>query len=171
MPTVFTIHNLAYQGRYPAEDFAITGLDPARVTNVADPSGPNRTSLSVALATGPRRSIGQMVEAIDTQLAGIPDLEVNYELQETALQGVLGAQAAPLQLEVIGDDYTLQPDPLGLVEAAEPINAYVQTELGEGYWAIMQDYHSLVIRHGLRAPLPAPDFLVFPWQCCGRKCR
>jgi len=28
--TVFTIHNLAYQGRYPAEDFAITGLDPAR---------------------------------------------------------------------------------------------------------------------------------------------
>ena len=27
--TVFTIHNLAYQGLYPASDFAITGIDPA----------------------------------------------------------------------------------------------------------------------------------------------
>jgi HAE1 family hydrophobic/amphiphilic exporter-1 len=84
--------------------YARSGLDPARVTNVADPSGPSRTSLSVALSTGPRRSISRMVEAIDTELAQIPDLEVKYDLQETALQGVLGAQAAPLQLEIIGDD-------------------------------------------------------------------
>lgn len=84
--------------------YARSGTDPARVTNVADPSGPNRTSLSVALASGPRRSIGGLVEAIDAELAQIPDLEVNYALQETALQGVLGAQAAPLQLEIIGDD-------------------------------------------------------------------
>lgn len=84
--------------------YARSGLDPARVTNVADPSGPNRTNLSVALTTGARRSIGRMVESIDAELAQIPDLEVKYELQETALQGVLGAQAAPLQLEIIGDD-------------------------------------------------------------------
>lgn len=84
--------------------YARSGLDPARVTNVADPSGPNRTNLSVALTTGPRRSIGRMVESIDAELAQIPDLEVKYKLQETALQGVLGAQSAPLQLEIIGDD-------------------------------------------------------------------
>ena len=84
--------------------YARSGLDPGRVTNVADPSGPNRTNLSVALTTGPRRSIGRMVESIDAELAQIPDLEVKYGLQETALQGVLGAQAAPLQLEIIGDD-------------------------------------------------------------------
>ncbi len=84
--------------------YARSGLDPARVTNVADPSGPNRTSLSVALSTGPRRSIGRMVESIDAEMAQIPDLEVRYELQETALQGVLGSQAAPLQLEIVGDD-------------------------------------------------------------------
>ncbi len=84
--------------------YARSGQDPARVTNVTDPSGPNRTDLSVALSTGPRRSIAQMVEAIDRELAEIPDLEVKYELQETALQGVLGGEAAPLQLEIIGDD-------------------------------------------------------------------
>ncbi|MCH7823701.1 MAG: efflux RND transporter permease subunit [Acidobacteria bacterium] len=84
--------------------YARSGQNPARVTNVTDPSGPNRTNLSVALSTGPRRSIGQMVEAIDRELAEIPGLEVKYELQETALQGVLGAEAAPLQLEIIGDD-------------------------------------------------------------------
>ncbi len=81
-----------------------SGQDPARVTNVTDPSGPNRTNLSVALSTGPRRSIGQIVEAIDREMTEIPDLEAKYELQETALQGVLGADAAPLQLEIIGDD-------------------------------------------------------------------
>ena len=81
-----------------------SGQDPARVTNVTDPSGPNRTNLSVALSTGPRRSIGQIVETIDREITEIPDLEAKYELQETALQGVLGAEAAPLQLEIIGDD-------------------------------------------------------------------
>ena len=84
--------------------YARSGLDPARVTNVTDPSGPNRTNLSVALVSGPRRSIGQMVEAIDRELAEIPDLEAKYKLQETALQGVLGSEAAPLQLEIVGDD-------------------------------------------------------------------
>jgi HAE1 family hydrophobic/amphiphilic exporter-1 len=84
--------------------YARSGVDPARVTNVAEPSGPNHTTLSVAMASGPRRSVGRMVEAIDTQLSEIPDLEVKYSLQETALQGVLGSEAAPLQLEIIGDD-------------------------------------------------------------------
>jgi len=84
--------------------YARSGIDPARVTNVADPTGPNRTNVSVALVSGPRRSVARMVEVIDAELSQIPDLEVKYTLQETALQGVLGSQAAPLQLELIGDD-------------------------------------------------------------------
>ena len=74
------------------------------MSNVGDPTGPNRANLSVALESGPRRSIGRLVEVVDAELAEIPDLEVNYQLHETALQGVMGAQAAPIQLEIIGDD-------------------------------------------------------------------
>jgi len=84
--------------------YARSGVDPARVSNVGDPAGPNRADLSVALNSGPRRSIGRLVEVIDAELAQIPDLEVNYQLHETALQGVMGAESAPIQLEVIGDD-------------------------------------------------------------------
>lgn len=84
--------------------YARAGLDPSRISNVGDPSGPNRANLSVGLASGRRRSIGQLVEAVDRELTQIPDLEVSYELHETALQGVLGAEAAPIQVEVIGDD-------------------------------------------------------------------
>ncbi|MCB0158787.1 MAG: hypothetical protein KDD83_11700 [Caldilineaceae bacterium] len=48
---------------------------------------------------------------------------------------------------------------LGLIEAAPAIHAFVKEELGPDYWAVMQDYHALAIRHGLRAPQPAVDFL------------
>ena len=84
--------------------YARSGIDPARVTSVGDPTGPNRASLSVAVESGPRRSIAQLVEAVDAELAQIPDLEVKYQLHETALEGVMGAASAPIQLEVVGDD-------------------------------------------------------------------
>ena len=45
-----------------------------------------------------------MVGAIDPHVSAIPDLEVKYRLHETALEGVLGAQAAPIQVEIAGDD-------------------------------------------------------------------
>jgi len=48
---------------------------------------------------------------------------------------------------------------LGLIEAAGEIQAYVEGRLGPDYWSIMQTYHAQSIRHGLRAPQPAPDFL------------
>jgi gamma-glutamylcysteine synthetase len=48
---------------------------------------------------------------------------------------------------------------LGLVEGMAAIDAYVQETLGPDYWSIMQTYHQQVIRHGLRAPEPAADFL------------
>lgn len=48
---------------------------------------------------------------------------------------------------------------VGLIEAVEPIMAYVQEELGEDYWSTMRTYHRQVIKHGLAAPQPAHNFL------------
>lgn len=54
---------------------------------------------------------------------------------------------------------------VGLVEAYQSIDAYVQEALGEGYWDAMRAYHGLAIRSGLRAPQPAPNFL---WEIVDR---
>jgi gamma-glutamylcysteine synthetase len=48
---------------------------------------------------------------------------------------------------------------VGLIEAADAIDAYVQNVLGEEYWSIMRTYHQQAIRFGLAAPQPAPRFL------------
>jgi gamma-glutamylcysteine synthetase len=48
---------------------------------------------------------------------------------------------------------------LGLAEASQPILAFVQGTLGDGYWERMRIYHQQAIRYGLRAPQPGPDFL------------
>lgn len=84
--------------------YARSGVDPARLANIGDPTGPNRATLSVSLSQGERRSLPQLVEAVDAQLAQIPELDVKYQLHETALEGVLGEQAAPVQVEIIGDN-------------------------------------------------------------------
>jgi HAE1 family hydrophobic/amphiphilic exporter-1 len=84
--------------------YARSGIDPARLSNVGEPTGPNRATLSVALVSGERRTLGELVEAVDTHLATLPDIEVRYRLHETALEGVIGARAAPIQIEIVGDD-------------------------------------------------------------------
>lgn len=48
---------------------------------------------------------------------------------------------------------------LGLAEASHSILAYIQGSLGADYWQQLRVYHQQVIRHGLRAPQPASDFL------------
>ena len=48
---------------------------------------------------------------------------------------------------------------LGLAEASYPIMAYIEETMGENYWQRMRIYHQQAIRHGLRAPQPAPHFL------------
>ncbi|NKB72083.1 MAG: AcrB/AcrD/AcrF family protein [Candidatus Latescibacteria bacterium] len=81
-----------------------SGLDPSRLANVGQPTGPNRATLSVALGQGPRRSAAELAAALDEPLGQLPELEVQYQLHDTALEGFLGEQAAPVQVEVIGDD-------------------------------------------------------------------
>lgn len=48
---------------------------------------------------------------------------------------------------------------VGLIEAAEEIQEYIDSTLGEDYWQIMRTYQQQAIRHGLRAPQPAHNFL------------
>jgi HAE1 family hydrophobic/amphiphilic exporter-1 len=84
--------------------YARSGIDPARLSNVGEPTGPNRATLSVALRAGERRSLGALVEAVDAHLATLPEIEVRYRLHETALEGIIGARAAPIQIEIVGDD-------------------------------------------------------------------
>lgn len=47
----------------------------------------------------------------------------------------------------------------GLIEASRAIDAYVWDRLGPEAWQILRVYHQQVIRRGLAAPQPAPDFL------------
>jgi gamma-glutamylcysteine synthetase len=48
---------------------------------------------------------------------------------------------------------------VGLIEASEEIDTFVQERLGSDYWPTMRTYHRQVIRSGLGAPQPAPRFL------------
>lgn len=48
---------------------------------------------------------------------------------------------------------------LGLVEASVAIDAYIQGQLGDGYWGRMRVYQRQAIERGLAAPQPAPSFL------------
>jgi len=48
---------------------------------------------------------------------------------------------------------------VGLIEAVDQIDHYIQAGLGEDYWSIMRTYHQLAIRFGLAAPQPLPNFL------------
>ncbi len=48
---------------------------------------------------------------------------------------------------------------LGLVEAADEVESYLESELGERHWDALLRYRELAVRHGLDAPEPAPRFL------------
>jgi gamma-glutamylcysteine synthetase len=48
---------------------------------------------------------------------------------------------------------------LGLVEAADEVESYLESELGERCWDALLRYRELAVRHGLDAPEPAPRFL------------
>jgi gamma-glutamylcysteine synthetase len=48
---------------------------------------------------------------------------------------------------------------LGLAEASHAVLGYIEDTLGVGYWHQMRVYHQQVIRYGLAAPQPGPEFL------------
>ena len=87
-----------------AHVYALTGLNPALVSSGGEPTGPNRATLSVALHTQRSRSVSELVRDLDPILSAMPDIEVKYKLHETALEGVMGGQEAPIQVEVTGEN-------------------------------------------------------------------
>lgn len=84
--------------------YARVGLDPARISGADDPSGPNRATLSVALHSDRARNVSELVRDLDPALSALPDIEVKYKLHETALEGVMAGQDAPIQVEVSGEN-------------------------------------------------------------------
>ncbi len=87
-----------------AHVYALVGLNPALVSSGGEPTGPNRATLSVALHTQRSRSVSELVRDLDPILSAMPDIEVKYKLHETALEGVMGGQEAPIQVEVSGEN-------------------------------------------------------------------
>ncbi|CAN5630451.1 hypothetical protein BH24ACT22_BH24ACT22_03650 [soil metagenome] len=48
---------------------------------------------------------------------------------------------------------------LGLIEAADELESYLEDSLGKSYWTALREHRKLAIRHGIVAPEPAPHFL------------
>ncbi|MFH1567474.1 MAG: efflux RND transporter permease subunit [Gemmatimonadota bacterium] len=84
-----------------------SGIDPARVTDVDEPVGPNRATLTVSLRPDRREAAATLVARLDAELRQLPEVTVEYGLHETALEGILGAQAAPVEVDISGDDLDL----------------------------------------------------------------
>jgi HAE1 family hydrophobic/amphiphilic exporter-1 len=67
--------------------------------------GENTASLKIILKKEFVSSTNNAVTLIDNYLATIPDLEVTFTREETALQSSLGTTEAPFALEISGEDY------------------------------------------------------------------
>jgi gamma-glutamylcysteine synthetase len=48
---------------------------------------------------------------------------------------------------------------LGLIEAADELETYLDDSLGRSYWAALQEHRELAVRYGITAPEPVPHFL------------
>jgi HAE1 family hydrophobic/amphiphilic exporter-1 len=75
-------------------------------TETTGTEGENSASLKIILKKEFASSTNNAVTLIDNYLATIPDLEVTFTREETALQSSLGTTEAPFALEISGEDYT-----------------------------------------------------------------
>jgi HAE1 family hydrophobic/amphiphilic exporter-1 len=67
--------------------------------------GENTASLKVILADQYASETENSITLVDNYLKTIPDLEVNFTREETALQTTLGTSESPFALEISGKDY------------------------------------------------------------------
>ena len=86
-----------------AHVYARVGVDPTRIAG-GEPTGPNRATLSVALVSGRSRTVSEMITQIDPLLSDMAEVEVKYKMNDTALEGVMGGDEAPIQVEVSGEN-------------------------------------------------------------------
>jgi hydrophobic/amphiphilic exporter-1 (mainly G- bacteria), HAE1 family len=73
-------------------------------TNINE--GENTASLKIILTDDFAARAEEAIALVEKYLKSIPDLEVTFSREETALQSSLGTAEAPFALEVSGDDYT-----------------------------------------------------------------
>lgn len=64
----------------------------------------NTATLNVRLKQDHRRSSAQVMASLSAALSEIPDLEVQFIQEQSALQAILGTEAAPLVVEVKGKE-------------------------------------------------------------------
>ena len=76
------------------------------LTETTGTEGENTASLKIILKKDFASSTNDAVTLIDNYLATIPDLEVTFTREETALKSSLGTTEAPFSLEISGEDYT-----------------------------------------------------------------
>jgi hypothetical protein len=48
---------------------------------------------------------------------------------------------------------------LGLIESANEVESYLESELGDRHWDVLLRYRERAVRQGLDAPEPVPRFL------------
>jgi HAE1 family hydrophobic/amphiphilic exporter-1 len=68
--------------------------------------GENNASLKVILTSDFASRTDEVISFIGNYLKTIPDLEISFSREETALQSSLGTTEAPFSLEISGEDYT-----------------------------------------------------------------
>ncbi len=77
------------------------------LTSTTKTEGENTAAIKVILKDEYASINNKAIALIDNYLKTIPDLEVTFTREETALQSSLGTTEAPFALEVSGEDYTV----------------------------------------------------------------
>jgi HAE1 family hydrophobic/amphiphilic exporter-1 len=67
--------------------------------------GENTASLKITLTDDFASKTDEAIRLVESHLQKIPDLEVSFTQEETALQSSLGTSEAPFSLEIAGKDY------------------------------------------------------------------
>lgn len=75
-------------------------------TQTTEIKGENTASIKVILDEKYARETEKAISMVDSYLKSVPDLEVTFSREETALQTTLGTSESPFALEISGDDYT-----------------------------------------------------------------
>ena len=75
------------------------------LSQAEDIKGENTASLKVILKPEFARETEMAISAISNYLGDLPDLEISFKREESALQSTLGTTGAPFALEISGKDY------------------------------------------------------------------
>ena len=87
--------------------YSQSGEDKTSTLNLtSDIKGENTASLKVILADEFASETENAISLVENYLKTVPDLEVTFTREETALQTSLGTSESPFALEISGEDYT-----------------------------------------------------------------